>query len=815
MESPTNLEQQPPPANRQPQSHKAKTAAPRRRRRRAVANGAPDNCFTCSKQGESCDRRRPYCSKCLDSGRECAGYKLNLTWGVGVASRGKMRGLSLPVLGAQPAGIPPKPQQRMASSSKGSKKPVQNEKVPPSTSVKPSEKSAMDQSTPPSTIPTFDSPPPAASAVPDRGASSLSSPSSSSSLSSGADGPNAVPFMFGMPNLPIYSNSCQPIAQDIPVSEPFPSQYPYKPSYYSSPDPGFRTWPEFVPASTSVKSESEEPEEETAAAQRRQSVWSRRPGNSIWTMNQSPSYSQLLLARSVGRTPRLKYLISYYAEVIAPVIIAFDGSTNPFRHHMLRLAEDSEALQEAIATLSSSNLKERRDRRTVSTGRTLPSRMSSVAHRALTEEGSQNDYSASDVISREVLYHRAMAVKLLNADLADPRRRLSDSVLGALLILCLFHACDTGVAKYKTHFAGVRKLLALRMRSSKVISEELKWFIRMFTFYDTITAAMNDREVQLQDSCLDISAMSDSDWPLEVVTGCDAGLFRMVAQVGRLNLLSQNKQMQSPAPPDMFMPMAPLPPSMLQYASPTVATAGYLPGELVNNYGFSLPPSSPPSGVSTAFWTEWFSLRQKLESWRLDPSLYSPCSNAPIFDPQFGYLSPPTTPSIASENLQDVFHISESFRHAAILYCERLAYPHIPSSDARFQSIVRIAMHHISEVQSDVYLLWPVFIAGSECVDESHRAAIRHRCNDISKDSGFSNNLSCLAVLEKVWAQNLDVQVAGSPWYFGYPVGGDWSAYNDGSAVPAGAAPVVRRKHGFTWHDAMREKRADGEYLVV
>jgi hypothetical protein len=38
----------------------------------------------------------------LEIGNECSGYKTQLTWGVGVASRGKLRGLSLPIAKAPP-----------------------------------------------------------------------------------------------------------------------------------------------------------------------------------------------------------------------------------------------------------------------------------------------------------------------------------------------------------------------------------------------------------------------------------------------------------------------------------------------------------------------------------------------------------------------------------------------------------------------------------------------------------------------------------------------------------------------------------------
>lgn len=104
----------------QPQQPQAKEAAAvRRRRRRAPAGGAADDCFSCSKKGLKCDRKRPYCTQCLEVGVECSGYKTQLTWGVGVASRGKLRGLSLPVAKSAPAGgvSQRKPAQRSRSTS--------------------------------------------------------------------------------------------------------------------------------------------------------------------------------------------------------------------------------------------------------------------------------------------------------------------------------------------------------------------------------------------------------------------------------------------------------------------------------------------------------------------------------------------------------------------------------------------------------------------------------------------------------------------------------------------------------------------------
>jgi hypothetical protein len=106
-----------------PLSHQAApakdTTAARKRRRRAPAGGASDDCFTCIKRNVKCDRRRPYCSQCLEVSNECSGYKTQLTWGVGVASRGKLRGLSLPIAKAPPVAREPKksPSQRARASS--------------------------------------------------------------------------------------------------------------------------------------------------------------------------------------------------------------------------------------------------------------------------------------------------------------------------------------------------------------------------------------------------------------------------------------------------------------------------------------------------------------------------------------------------------------------------------------------------------------------------------------------------------------------------------------------------------------------------
>lgn len=51
-------------------------------------------CYTCRRRRIKCDNNVPFCQKCQKTGRECLGYQKPLVWVKGVASRGKMMGLT-------------------------------------------------------------------------------------------------------------------------------------------------------------------------------------------------------------------------------------------------------------------------------------------------------------------------------------------------------------------------------------------------------------------------------------------------------------------------------------------------------------------------------------------------------------------------------------------------------------------------------------------------------------------------------------------------------------------------------------------------
>ncbi|KAH8696400.1 fungal-specific transcription factor domain-containing protein, partial [Talaromyces proteolyticus] len=799
----------------------------RKRRKRTTAGGAADDCFACANARVKCDRRRPYCTQCLERGKGCSGYKTTLTWGVGVASRGKLRGRSLPVSDGQ--GTSTSPKERRQSTFKSAPVHPHPEQLPaenppavvsaesqqwPATSAQPQ---LASHSAVPLQDHVFDTSAPSATVhIPD-GVQHLSSYSFDlHATSTGVSEPSAEAWMHPSgiaPNIQYEANSCNIHADhDQPVPLQWPPTVTGKRPTSPDEDPEVD---EFY--STPVYSSSQP------------SVIIYQADQGQWTLPHGPfanSLPDLLLEQSVGRTPRIRYLISYFAEVIAPVIVAFDSPTNPYRTRILQLAHHSDTLQHAIAALSASNIRQRREEKILSTERTEPARMSSMAHRALTDASFQARYGIKDIggNNHEEVLHKSVAIRSLNAQLADPSKRHHDSVLATLLILCLFHICETGVAQFQTQFAGVRKLLAMRSRTNAIESEEAKWCTRMFTWFDAMTATINNREGQLQGPLLDMTCFSDEEWALENLAGCDGRLFKIIARLGRLNILAQNQPVDRSYDMDPPTAMPVLPQSISHYT----------PNGMNAAYAANLYANPQIQSGNAEFWTEWHSIRQQLESWRLDvPSLapgydpntlsppYSGCSSSssPTSAPTFTPL--PTSPGsnhlVAPKNLIDLSNISEAFRYSALLYTERLAYPDLPSTHPRIQTFVLTAMHYIAAVHSDVYLLWPLFITGSECVYVEHRAAIRNRCRDIQKDSGFYNNISCLELLEKIWAKNPTVQAQ------------DQTLYNNFNGLPGNLVShlrtqvhngqagesAVRHENGFKWQSIIESEGIDGEYIVV
>ena len=834
------------------------TSPPRKRRRRAPATGAADDCFACQERQTACDRRRPYCSQCLEVGKDCSGYKTTLTWGVGVASRGKLRGLSLPVArpdradsraGKAASGSTPT-HRRLSNPSSRTPKDIPRS-VPISIDTRPKGLNEPGIGVIDHALPTHTSmlPPSSHEHSRSRPRKRARRHSLEPIQISNAPTPTVFAPLTAHPTMSYgnqsYSNS--PIIPDISHYAPCPPIYlggscvdhdgmvqfgqaigtPTDDERFLGHDTS--SWPRGSISSTYSSDTEHTTDDEqfyidpelissvdhiiamqqalvTEEVTKRNGRILEREVSQLVTDDVGAHTSMLFPAHQmpslcIGNTPKLRFLIDYYDRVISPVIVAFDGPTNPYRAHILQLAAESQTLQHAIAALSASNLRIRRAQ-----NQWEPRKRASIANCSYDQSvrkssfafqmmDGRHDQTTVSEPSTEELYHKSASIRGLNKQLLDPQARKDDSILATLLMLCLYHICDTGVARFQTQFAGVKKVLALRGGTSGKNSKASNWLTIMFTWFDAMTASVNDREDQLAGDETDMSIFENDDWALENLAGCDSRLFRIIAKLGRLNMLSQSKQVR---PSSHAHPIK----NERRSSSPTAMAFPAVPTKPLDYYSMSTPRYDgngwahmladedlprDPLDTRAQFWTEWKAIRRALQDWQLDPAT-----------PNTTFM-PAHSPTAHGDHL-DLLHISESFRYSALLYTERLAFPHLPSSHPNFSNLVSQALMHISLVQTDVFLLWPLFITGTECVSLEDRRMIRLRCLDIQRDSGFFNNVTGLELLEKIW--RLDDSPDGA-------VTGSQAA----ASCPRVCGHGSSDGQGFKWRMAM-EKKGE-EYIVV
>lgn len=520
-------------------------------------------------------------------------------------------------------------------------------------------------------------------------------------------------------------------------------------------------------------------------------------------------------------SPRLQSLMEYYDRNICPYLVAFDGPENPYRKHILQLAFTNEGLQNALAALATNNLRMRKKE---------PRQIGFVEEITEAFEGSNNPYSDSSEASAEETMYKQLSIDQLNLQLTSPAAAQDDSVLATLLILCLFHVCDSGFSKFKTQLAGVQKLLSLRgtnfSRSGSLARNDFTGWVEMFfTWFDVMTSTVNDREVQIQSETLDMMDFSTNLGALEDFSGCDGRLFKLIARLGRLNLLAQGRPVKrargSSGRHSTTRPGNPRLPTWKKVGPTRSLEAKDYENIDGNGWGTPILSSDEDAdapaddGVSALpifseggeypdereeFWLEWHDIRKRLQEWQMES------------------LPTPTDPALVHGH-RDLQHINESFRCSALLYITRLAHPVLPSSHPNFQNLVSRALYHITslEITSCVnkFLLWPLFMVGTECVDEGHRAVIRQRCIEVQKESGFFNNLSGLEVLERVWNELpglSDVHDDGSPES---REGEEIKARRRDSMESGRIGGNGKRRWGqaFRWRRAM--DRVDGEYIVI
>ncbi|KAF7904698.1 hypothetical protein EAF00_002032 [Botryotinia globosa] len=845
------------------------TVAQRKRRRRAPASGASDDCFACTKRSVKCDRRRPYCSPCLEVGNECSGYKTQLTWGVGVASRGKLRGLSLPVAKSPPAPkSPPITRPRAASTiartleknEEGVRIKLENAASVPvspfmtydfvnmaphgntSTATQMSDWNI----TSPShefTIPKYHpdtqqrhmqrSLPPQLHRI---HTLSIGRPeglsSSVDSLSPYPDSEYTSPISQSFQNdeapflnspAPLYNSyssrntSVTDQSSDIMGNSRGPTSCPdqfYAPSEMSSSmsshqnmyDMSEGRQPQRSHQTSSSVHEifyddemlgiqsSHEPEVFATSARSSHFGWTSineddvgSPSSETDTYGHITGHDSMSSSLTSEMSPRISFFLDYYEKIICPSVVVIDSPSNPYREHILALASSSQSLQHAICALAACNLRMKRKQSLGQDHWRQPIELElqdlinagsigrPVCTRRTSTQSTLTDSLSTDSSLQEEYQHRSLAVSLLNQQLTDPSKARHDCVLATLFILCHYRMCESGIAQFRTQFAGVKKILGMRECGTE--TGNWGWMESLFTYFDGIAASINDREAQLRGGYLEMLASpSNPNHVLENMAGCDAVLFKTIAKLGRLNLLSQHRPVMNDAlthPPH---------PNHIHHTNglhrPRLAGQALVDFYNLHSLSFdgngfastmslddeptfpmqSLTPLSPtscspttsvPSFMSsddpqTTFWTEWKAARLALQEWEFSPSHI--------------VSSLPVTPT--PTQLRDFGYISEAFRYSALLYTERLACPKTPSSHLNFQNLVSQVLFYVTSLETnsgcEKFLLWPLFISGSECVNELQQSIVRSKCREIMGRSGYLNNLAGLEVLEKVWAEEKD-----------------------------------------------------------
>lgn len=482
-------------------------------------------------------------------------------------------------------------------------------------------------------------------------------------------------------------------------------------------------------------------------------------------------------------SPRVSFFLDYYEKIICPSVVVMDSPSNPYREHILSLASSSKSLQHAICALSACNLRMKRkqslgqdhwrqplelelqDRINSSGSRPIPSRRTS-------SHPMSPDAQPTDSSLQEEYQHRSLAVSLLNQQLSDPSKARHDCVLATLFILCHYRMCESGVAQFRTQFAGVKKILG--MRETGLEAGKWGWMESLFTYFDGITASINDREAQLRGGFLDmVAAPSNPNYALENLAGCDSILFKTIGKLGRLNMLCQNRQVaQDNSSPQRRRPAPPRPSPGL--AGQALVDFYNLHAHAFDGNGFASTLDDDVSfsqlshshdDLRTTFWTEWKASRLALQEWEFDPARL------------ISTLPAPPTPN----QLRDFGYISEAFRYSALLYTERLACPNFPSSHLNFQNLVSQVLFYVTSLEQgsgcEKFLLWPLFVAGSECVNELQQSIVRTKCREIMGRSGYLNNLAGLEVLEKLWGEG---ERGGTGGRMGYGGPFRWSAFMDG-----------------------------------
>lgn len=692
-------------------------------------------------------------TQCLEIGKDCTGYKTTLTWGVGVASRGKLRGLSLPIANSS--------KKATASGDDGKEQATSAPKRDPSPTSNPGHirnagsedmlSAAFHHSA--SLGPSLYSPnaynPTSPIPVPMPQAHNSWTSMGFSEQFGGYNNhlmnksmrmpvrPNPLRRIQTAPAQPYedtvystpssaFSDSDYPSPRDFPATpEDFSIPEPYVGSYSESypcpPDQlhsgesyGYSEAPRSYPANTVFSLPSV-----TSAA-------SPPMGFNVLPSSTSPTtFADLLQCNNFTPTnemapfsipqnvdqdyfsdgfsdsvshipsslgaheptehpglrslpPRTRFFLESFDKVICPLLVLVDDRRNPYRMHVMTCIGTNVPLQYAISALVINQTRRRRS-----------------SQRSLSV-GTASQFMAQP--SPEERSFRAKATEAFNIALKYTEAVSTDSILIALLVLCLLNLSENGFGKFKVGLAGIKRLLQSRERDDNPQSELTEWVSQWLIWLDIIAAvSVADQDSTSNDffGALHISAALGS---MEHLAHCQGRLYQMVARLSDWSIANSR-----------------LTPSKDFYGSSAPRQAA-----------FDLDQIS-------SFWSPLQQVQTRLNSFASHPNFHSHEADPVIIQ-----------------------HLESIFKHAATIYAEQQSKPaHQISSSPLVARLVTEILRSLAIIPANSsinqFLIWPLLVAGSECVDELDRETIRRRI--AAGTTGLLlDSYNCSDVLTKVWA---------------------------------------------------------------
>ncbi|PBP17613.1 Zn2/Cys6 DNA-binding protein [Diplocarpon rosae] len=751
------------------------TGAQRKRRRRAPASGALDDCFACTKRGIKCDRRRPYCSPCLEVGNECSGYKTQLTWGVGVASRGKLRGLSLPVARSAPAPRSPPTNRPRAKSTVTTRR--EEENVP----IKINLDSVAPIIIPSSPFTTYDlggsSKGPHGMApqmhiaewemlgphdypVPD-----YHQPQLLHHQDALANNPRHVPQLNRLHALSLGRVDAAAAAAAAAAFSLGPSiddcMGSYAESDFASPmSQSFPPDEAAAGASSSSSSSSSSSTSSTSSSYLQSPLFPMYHHSypSSGSLADSPLPGMMGEARGPTSCPDPFYPPEELGSSLSsshPNPYDMVGSRHPppsagipeqppfydddddddmllgGLHHI----HDSEMMYATSAGSSHLGWTPLHDDEARSQPAAEPE-PDPYPHLAGLDPGPFSSPAETPPRVSFFLdyYEKIICPSVVFID--SPRNPYREQILGLASTsrslqhaICALAACNLRMKRQRSALdppdpwrlapfeldlherggdhGGSRPVPRRRPSSHPVSPDVPAPDSPVHEEYQHRTLAVHLLNQQLSDPQ---AARHD---------GVLATLF----------ILCHYRMCES---------------GVAQFRTQFAGIKKIL-GMRDSGAAFAaLPSPRSHEDLRTTFWTEWRAARVALQGWEFDPARL--------------VATLPVAPS--PTQLRDFGYVSEAFRYAALLYTERLAFPHLPSSHLTFQNLVSQVLNYVTSLDPDSgaekFLLWPLFVSGSECVNELQQNIVRTKCREIMARSGYLNNLAAQEVLEKLWAETED-----------------------------------------------------------